>query len=66
MAGEKKRRALGKGLGALLPTGGATVSISGKRVFMQCPVEKITPNPYQPRKIFDEVAVEIAFVKACF
>ncbi|MBE9536430.1 MAG: ParB/RepB/Spo0J family partition protein [Proteobacteria bacterium] len=57
MAGGKKRRALGKGLGALLPTGDAAVSISGKRVFMQCPIEKITPNPYQPRKIFDETAL---------
>lgn len=57
MAGEKKRKALGKGLGALLPTGGTTVSISGKRVFMQCPIEKITPNRYQPRKIFEETAL---------
>ena len=57
MAGEKKRKALGKGLGALLPTGGATASIPGKRVFMQCPIEKITPNRYQPRKIFDETAL---------
>jgi ParB family chromosome partitioning protein len=57
MAGEKKRKALGKGLGALLPTGGAAASITGKRVFMQCPIEKITPNPYQPRKIFDETAL---------
>lgn len=57
MAGEKKRKALGKGLGALLPTDGVSGSVSGKRVFMQCPIEKITPNPYQPRQIFEEKAL---------
>jgi len=57
MAGENKRKALGKGLGALLPTGGVSASMTGKRVFMQCPIEKITPNRYQPRKVFDETAL---------
>jgi ParB family chromosome partitioning protein len=57
MAGAKQRKVLGKGLGALLPTGGASVSVSGKRVFMQCPIEKIIPNPYQPRQVFDETAL---------
>lgn len=57
MAGEKKRNALGKGLGALLPTGGAVATMQEKRTFMNCPIEKITPNPYQPRQIFDETAL---------
>jgi len=57
MAGGNKRKALGKGLGALLPTGGISASTTGKRVFMQCPIEKIIPNRYQPRKVFDETAL---------
>lgn len=47
---EQKRQALGKGLNAILPGayGDMLENIS---------VELIAPNPYQPRKVFDEIAI---------
>jgi ParB family chromosome partitioning protein len=47
-----KKPALGKGLDALIPTGGAPAG--GQRGSFLCPVEHIVPNPSQPRKRFDE------------
>ena len=45
-----KRRALGKGLSALIPEDpGLAVRDSP---FLECPVEAIEPNPYQPRQRF--------------
>jgi len=51
-----KKQALGKGLGALIPTGGE--GGGGPRGSFLCPVEQIRPNPDQPRKRFDEQALE--------
>lgn len=45
-----KRKALGRGLSALIPD--ANKSEAGEIQFFQCPVEVITPNPYQPRQNF--------------
>ena len=45
-----KRKALGKGLSALIPDANKTVA--GDEQFFQCPVESIEPNPYQPRQDF--------------
>jgi ParB family transcriptional regulator, chromosome partitioning protein len=45
-----KRKALGKGLSALIPDG-TTLDEADDR-FFQCPVEAIEPNPYQPRQTF--------------
>lgn len=46
-----KRKALGKGLSALIPE--TKTHGSGDRAYFHCPVELIEPNPNQPRKIFD-------------
>jgi ParB family chromosome partitioning protein len=45
-----KRKALGKGLSALIPDADTTEPGDGQ--FFQCPVESIEPNPYQPRQTF--------------
>ncbi|MBW2018026.1 MAG: ParB/RepB/Spo0J family partition protein [Deltaproteobacteria bacterium] len=47
-----KRRALGKGLSALIPDAGSLEEPETR--FFMCPVESITPNPYQPRQDFRE------------
>jgi ParB family transcriptional regulator, chromosome partitioning protein len=54
---------LGRGLGALIPTGpsgggspAADEGVSGAR-FAELPVGRITPNPLQPRQHFDEEAM---------
>jgi len=51
-----KKPALGKGLDALIPTGG--VEPGASRGAFLCPVEKILSNPDQPRKRFDEQGLE--------
>ena len=47
-----KRRALGKGLSAIIPEADNLTRNEG--VFFQCPIEDIQPNPYQPRLEFRE------------
>ena len=51
-----KRKALGKGLGALLPSVPAH-SYEDAQAVVQVPVAKIDPNPLQPRTDFDEDAL---------
>ncbi len=46
-----KRKALGKGLSALIPDAESIQTGGG---FLECPVEDIKPNPYQPRRQFDD------------
>ncbi|MDE3226649.1 MAG: ParB/RepB/Spo0J family partition protein [Nitrospirota bacterium] len=48
-----EKRALGKGLDALLPTGGTKPSGAGGES-QQVPIEQIIPNRYQPRTDFHE------------
>jgi ParB family transcriptional regulator, chromosome partitioning protein len=55
---------LGRGLGALIPTGPAprTSSASEPQIvqgarFAELPVDRVTPNPLQPRQHFDEEAM---------
>ena len=48
-----KRKALGKGLSALIPE--ANHIEEGEGRFFQCPIEEIEPNPYQPRQEFGDV-----------
>jgi ParB family chromosome partitioning protein len=63
--GEMPKKALGRGLRALIPDEGF-VSVSKDETEEQAPVgsigslpiEKIRPNPFQPRKEFDETALE--------
>ena len=47
------RRALGRGLDALLPAAAPPAGFAEKSVF-SCPVEKIAPQAGQPRQHFDE------------
>jgi ParB family chromosome partitioning protein len=56
------RKALGKGLSALIPE---AEDLAGAGTFFQCPVEAIEPNPYQPRKKFgdDELKELVASVR---
>lgn len=46
----EKRKALGKGLSALIP--GAMPFDEAESRFFQCPIGDIEPNPYQPRQNF--------------
>lgn len=58
-----KRKALGKGLSALIPE--ADEIESREQEFFKCPIESIVPNPYQPRKEFskDELTELVQSVK---
>ena len=46
-----RRGGLGKGLGALIPTGASTEGLSA---LQEIPVSSVRPNTYQPRTRFDE------------
>lgn len=48
-----RRSGLGRGLGALIPTEVTTVSSSLREV----PLARVRPNPFQPRKEFDDEAL---------
>lgn len=51
--------ALGRGLEALIPTG--ALDSDAHRQWRAVPIDKIAPNPYQPRQSFDEESlVELA------
>lgn len=58
---KNQRRALGRGLDALLPapitTTSSGASYGEKSVFF-CPIERLGPQPGQPRQHFDEEALE--------
>jgi ParB family chromosome partitioning protein len=56
-ASETKRRALGRGLDALLPAAAPTPSYGDRNVFT-CPLEKIVPQKGQPRQHFDPHKLE--------
>jgi len=50
-----RRSGLGKGLSSLIPPGEAGTAESGATaVLVDIPVADITPNPHQPRMLFDE------------
>lgn len=46
-----KRKSLGRGLSALIPE---KVVTEDERGFFLCPIDSISPNPYQPRQDFSE------------
>lgn len=55
------KRGLGRGLGALLGDSGVAGSPAAPGLvdaIRHIPVERIRPNPHQPRKIFDPVALD--------
>jgi ParB family chromosome partitioning protein len=57
MKPEMKRRALGRGLDALLPAPPLAASYGDRSVF-SCPVEKIVPQKGQPRQRFEAQKLE--------
>jgi len=52
-----KKKVLGRGLASLIPADG-TVPMPQRKDFFLCDIEKIVPNTYQPRKIFEKGALE--------
>jgi ParB family transcriptional regulator, chromosome partitioning protein len=52
-----KRRALGRGLDALLPSASPPAGYGDKSVFV-CPLEKIIPQKGQPRRHFEAAKIE--------
>lgn len=57
------KRGLGRGLGALLgdapvPTSPATPAAPTGEVVRQIPIDRITPNPHQPRQHFDPTTLD--------
>ncbi|HTB75998.1 MAG TPA: ParB/RepB/Spo0J family partition protein [Polyangiaceae bacterium] len=55
---DTKRRALGRGLDALLPAAQPATPAYGERSVFACPVEKIIPQKGQPRQRFDAQKLE--------
>jgi len=55
-AGQPKRR-LGRGLEALLGPSPSTSEAAADGLLVQLPLAQIRPNPYQPRRAFDEDAL---------
>lgn len=53
---KNRKKALGRGLASLIP--GASeeglVPLVNKKEFFECEIDKIVPNTFQPRKIFDQ------------
>ena len=56
----KKQSGLGKGMGAILGDGKSPLknTIVNRAGVPEIDIEKITPNPDQPRKTFDEIALQ--------
>lgn len=58
-----KRRALGRGLEALIPSGEYVEELDGdvrtrRRFAMQVPIAEIHPNPEQPRRVMDPASLQ--------
>ncbi|MEO9170800.1 MAG: ParB/RepB/Spo0J family partition protein, partial [Candidatus Baltobacteraceae bacterium] len=52
------KRGLGKGLGALLGDASIPTTPGAGEMLRDIPVDRITPNPFQPRKSFDQTALD--------
>jgi ParB family chromosome partitioning protein len=57
-APDPKRRALGRGLDALLPPAPAAAAVYGDKSVFLCALEKMAPQKGQPRQHFDARALE--------
>ena len=61
---DQPRKALGKGLGALLPTRTMPVALPPPaepprdEIALDVPLDSIDPNPHQPRRVFEQTALE--------
>lgn len=55
-----KKKALGRGLASLIPsvTNEDITALNSKKSFFHCNIEKVVPNTYQPRKIFNKESME--------
>ena len=53
-----KSRGLGRGLSALMSDVGEAPQNAPRRAETHIPVEKVHPNPDQPRRAFEETALE--------
>ena len=53
-----RRRGLGRGLGALIPSAPQSVQQPAAENETSARIEAITPNPYQPRDVFDDAALD--------
>ncbi|MFQ5924335.1 MAG: ParB N-terminal domain-containing protein, partial [Anaerolineales bacterium] len=49
-----EKKALGKGLEALLPGQGPAVTTVPREAAREVPLHQVMPNPFQPRRDFDE------------
>jgi ParB family chromosome partitioning protein len=58
MSAPEKRRALGRGLDALLPDAAVPAPSSGNDSVFTCPIERIIPQRDQPRQKFDDARLE--------
>lgn len=54
MADKKKNRGLGRGLEALIPVSAEADSVASEDGARMIALERITVNPYQPRRVFDD------------
>src|SRR6185436_1604776 len=52
---QQPKKVLGRGLGALIPQRESAPASSG---LMHLALDQIAPNPYQPRKTFNEASIE--------
>lgn len=59
---DSKKKPLGRGLASLIPEAtaneGSIPALTQKKDFFYCDIEKIVPNTYQPRKIFEKNALD--------
>ena len=53
-----QKKVLGRGLGALIPQKSETSHAQHTPGLAQIAIEQISPNPYQPRKTFNEASIE--------
>lgn len=54
-----QKKALGRGLGALIPTRTPSeVAAQAAPGLANIPIEQISPNPFQPRKVFNDASIE--------
>ncbi len=60
MTTQEKRRALGRGLDALLPTApvSAPPRLGAESSMFECPIERLVPQKDQPRRAFDDQSLE--------
>jgi ParB family transcriptional regulator, chromosome partitioning protein len=53
-----QRKGLGKGLAALISEAEETAPAAAGAVVSEIAVDRLDPNPFQPRQVFDEAAIE--------